>query len=255
MNFLKNVIVFFGTILLYLHIYIHFKISSINEFSQIKYNSVDDLSKQKIMSTIYYKLPFVFDGTTIIKPFDLKQIKNQNDEKDKKDKNAKSNENVYKKTYEKMALLEPSVRFFTKDSVYELKKNKMNLHRNLECRNFYLVHTGKVIIYCIHPKYKNEINKIDTKTESQECTESSKSKSKSSDSKSKIEKMKTKEIEKFVENNDILRVELHPNSILFVPNYWYVCIKGLEKSVVEKVQYKTILNEVNFLYDKYNPKT
>jgi hypothetical protein len=148
-----------------------------------------------------------------------------------------------------MALLEPSVRFFTKDTVYELKKNKMSLQRNLECRNFYLVHTGKVIIYCIHPKYKNEINKInDTKPKSQECNESSKSKSKS-----KIEKIKTKEIEKFVENDDILRVELYPNSILFVPNYWYVYIKGIEKSVVEKVQYKTILNEVNFLYDKYNP--
>jgi hypothetical protein len=134
--------------------------------------------------------------------------------------------------------------------VYELKKNKMSLHRNLECRNFYLVHTGKVIIYCIHPKYKNEINKInDTQTESQECSESSKSKTKSA---SKYEKMKTKEIEKFVENDDILRVELHPNSILFVPNYWYVCIKGLEKSVIEKVQYKTILNEVNFIYDRIN---
>lgn len=257
MNFLKNLILFFGTILLYLHIYIHFKISSTNEFSQIKYNSVDDLSKQKIMTTIYYKLPFVFDGTSIIKPFDLKDIKkndkNQkdkkekdndekdNDEKDKKekdkgDKNAKDNERIYKKTYEKMALLEPSVRFFTKDSVYELKKNKLSLQRNLDCRNFYLIHTGKVIIYCIHPKYKNQIDEINQKK---------------SDSQSKIEKMKIKEIEKFVENDDILRVELHPNSILFVPNYWYVCIKGIEKSVVEKVQYKTILNEVNFLYDKY----
>ena len=150
MNFLKNLIVFFGTILLYLHIYIHFKISSINEFSQIKYNNVDDLSKQKIMTTIYYKLPFVFDGTSIIKPFDLKEIKSkEKDRKDKKDtKDQKDkNEKIYKKTYEKMTLLEPSVRFFTKDSVYELKKNKMILHRNLECRNFYLLHTGKVIIY------------------------------------------------------------------------------------------------------------
>ena len=237
MNFLKNLIIFFGTILLYLHIYIHFKISGTNEFSQIKYNTVNDLSKQKIMTTIYYKLPFVFDGTTIIKPFDLKEIKNKKDGKDKKDndkddKNAKDNERVYKKTYEKMTLLEPSVRFFTKDSVYELKKNKLSLHRNLECRNFYLIHTGKVIIYCIHPKYKNQIDAINQKSE-------------------KSEKTKTKEIEKFVENDDILRVELYPNSILFVPNYWYVCIKGLEKSVVEKVQYKTILNEVNFLYDKY----
>ena len=243
MNFLKNLIIFFGTILLYLHIYIHFKISGMNEFSQIKYNSVDDLSKRKIMTTIYYKLPFVFDGTTIIKPFDLKQIKKEKDKKDQKNQN----ERVYKKTYEKMTLLEPSVRFFTKDSVYELKKNKISLHRNLECRNFYLIHSGKVIIYCIHPKYKNQIDEINqSKTEKTEKTEKIESKIE------KTEKTKNKEIEKFVENDDILRVELHPNSILFVPNYWYVCIKGLEKSVVEKVQYKTILNEVNFLYDRIN---
>lgn len=243
MNFLKNLIIFFGTILLYLHIYIHFKISGTNEFSQIKYNSVDDLSKQKIMTTIYYKLPFVFDGTSIIKPFDLKQLKNQKDVK--KYANDK-HEKIYKKTYEKMNILEPSVRFFTKDSVYELKKNKIILHRNLECRNFYLIHTGKVIIYCIHPKYKNQIDAINQ-------SKIEKSDSSKAESHSKIEKMKTKEIEKLVVNDDILRVELYPNSILFVPNYWYVCIKGLEKSIVEKVQYKTILNEVNFLYEKYNP--
>ena len=244
---MKNLIIFFGTILLYLHMYIHFKISGINEFSQI--NNVE-LSKQKIMTTIYYKLPFVFDGTTIIKPFDLKDIKkndkNQKDkkDKDKKEKDKKDNERIYKKTYEKMALLEPSVRFFTKDSVYELKKNKILLHRNLECRNFYLIHTGKVIIYCIHPKYKNQIDTINEKSDKTEKTKNKEIE--------KNEKTKNKEIEKFVENDDILRVELHPNSILYVPNYWYVCIKGLEKSVIEKVQYKTILNEVNFLYDRIN---
>ena len=51
--------------------------------------------------------------------------------------------------------------------------------------------------------------------------------------------------------NDIIQVELYPNSILFVPNYWYVYVKGIEKSIIEKVQYKTILNEINFLHDKY----
>ena len=236
MNFLKNLIIFFGTILLYLHIYIHFKISGINEFSQI-----NDLSKQKIMTTIYYKLPFVFDGTTIIKPFDLKQIKNQIhakkdkkdqiDKKDKKDQIDKKDkkERIYKKTYEKMALLEPSVRFFTNDTIYELKKNKnIDVHRNLECRNFYMVHSGKVIIYCIHPKYKDNLIM------------------------EKNDKNNDKNID-FIENNpEILRVELYPNSILFVPNYWFVYVKALEKSVVEKVQYKTILNEINFLYDKYS---
>ena len=215
MKFLKNLIIFFGTILIYLHVYIHFKISSLNEFSEIKYDSVDDLSKQKIMTTIYYKLPFVFDGTSILKPFDIKDIKSQN-ETSKELKN-KIKLKCYQKTYEKMALLEPSVRFFTKNTVYELKKNKkIDIHHNLECRNFYLLHSGKVVVHCIHPKYKDLT------------------------------------IENIEKNEDILRVEMHPNSILFVPNYWNVYIKGIEKkSIIEKVQYKTILNESNFLYDKY----
>ena len=212
MKWLKNTILFLGSILLYLHIYIHFKISIFNEFANI-----DDVCKEKIMSTIYYKLPFVFDGTTIIKTLDEKK------EKDRR--------KIYKKLYENLPMLEPSVRFFTNDTIYELKKGKyIDVHRNLECRNFYMVHSGKIIVYCIHPKYKDNMN-LDIK-------------------KDKINKI-DKNIE-FIENNsEILRIELYPNSILFVPNYWFIYVKALEKSVVEKVQYKTILNEVNFLHAKY----
>jgi hypothetical protein len=178
-------------------VYIHFKISSLNEFSEIKYSVNDVLSKQKIMTTIYYKLPFVFDGTSILKPFDIKDIKRDSKKKESeiKIKNIKNiKKKYYEKCYEKMPLLEPSVRFFTKNMVYELKKNKkIDIHSNLECRNFYLIHTGKVMIYCIHPKYKKQIN----------------------DKEFDIEKL-----------TDVLKVELYPNSILFVPNYWYVYIKA-----------------------------
>jgi hypothetical protein len=167
------------------------------------------------MSSIYFKLPFVFDGTMILKPLVEKK------EKDRR--------KIYKKFYEKLPMLEPSVRFFTNDTIYELKKGKhMDIHTNLECRNFYMVHSGKVIVYCIHPKYKDNLNL---------------------DKINKIDKI-DKNIE-FIENNpEILRVELYPNSILFIPNYWFVYVKAFEKSIVEKVQYKTILNEVNFLHDK-----
>ena len=244
---LQKIIFFFGAILIYLHIFIHFKISSFNEFT-----TINDLSKEKILSSIYYKLPFVFDGTNIIKPIDLKMLKekeketndkekskemetetdietdietgtgsgsNDKNKKDKKDKKKK----IYKKTYESLPLLEPSVRFFTNNTIYELKKDKtIGVHRNLECRNFYMIHSGKFIIYCIHPKYMNNLDlNLDM------------------------------DMDKIIENNEILRVELYPNSILFVPNYWHVYVKSVEKSVIEKVQYKTILNEINFLYDKY----
>lgn len=212
MKWLQNFIIFIGGILIYLHIYVHFKISAFNEFTDI-----NDICKEKIMSAIYFKLPFVFDGTMILKPLVEKK------EKDRR--------KIYKKLYEKLPMLEPSVRFFTNDTIYELKKGKhIDIHRNLECRNFYMVHSGKVIVYCIHPKYKDNLNILNLDK-----------------SKSKIDK----NIE-FIENNsEILRVELYPNSILFIPNYWFIYVKALEKSIVEKVQYKTILNEVNFLHAKY----
>jgi hypothetical protein len=223
MKGLQNFIIFIGGILIYLHIYVHFKISLFNEFTEI-----NDICKEKIMSAIYFKLPFVFDGTMILKPL--------------LEKKEKDRRKIYKKTYENLPLLEPSVRFFTNDTIYELKKGKhIDIHRNLECRNFYMIHSGKVIVYCIHPKYKDNMN----------LDKSSKDKS----SKDKSTKDKNNKIDKnieYIENNsEILRIELYPNSILFVPNYWFIYVKALEKSVVEKVQYKTILNEVNFLHAKY----
>ena len=196
LDYLLKLIIFLGGILLYLHMYIHFKINSLNEFTTID----QDISKEKILTSIYHKLPFVFDGTSIIKNLD-----------------ANVKEKKYIKSYETLTLLEPSVRFFTTDTIYKLKKGKeIKMHTNLECRNFYMIHSGKVDIYCIHPTLKDEIK------------------------------------EKEFDNKDILKVELYPNSILFVPNYWNVYVKACEKSVVEKVQYKTILNTINFLYDKYS---
>jgi hypothetical protein len=185
----------------YLHIFIHFKVNPENEFI-----TLDDIHKENIASATYYKLPFVFDGTTIIKPVDLKQCI-----KDKKN---------YTKLYEPIPLLEPSmIGVSTKDTIYEIKKDKSIIQTNLECHNYYMIHSGKVQVYCVHPKYKEHLQNIDTSNNP------------------------------FLENDNILKVELHPNSILFVPNYWYVCVKALDKSMVEKIQYKTPLNHLNFYYD------
>jgi len=222
MKWLQNLIFFFGAILIYLHIFIHFKISELNEFT-----TINEISKEKILSSIYYKLPFVFDGTTIIKPVDLISLKEKK-KKEKENKNDKENDKekrIYKNTYQPLPLLEPFVRFFTNNTIYELKKNKkIGLHQNLECRNFYMLHSGKVIIHCIHPKYKYLIKDTDIDPDI--------------------------DLNKLIEIKEVLQVELYPNSILFVPNYWYVYVKSIEKSVVEKVQYKTILNEINFLHNK-----
>ena len=119
MKWLQNLIVFFGAILIYLHIFIHFKISSFNEFT-----TISTISKENILSSVYYKLPFVFDGTTIIKPINLKVLKDKKDieaETDTKDskeskelnetklksdtKKNKKDKGIYKKSYEAFPLL------------------------------------------------------------------------------------------------------------------------------------------------------
>lgn len=212
--YLLKIIFFLGGILIYLHIYIHFKTTTLNECTHLY-----DVSKDSILSNVYFKIPFVFDGTTIIKNLP-----------DKKELSGK----IITKLYESLPMLEPSVRFFANDTIYKLKKNKyIDIHCNLECRNFYILHSGNVNIYCIHPKYKNKLDL----TKSSDLSLNSTLYSKNID---------------FIENNDVICMQLFPNSILFVPNYWYVYVKASEKSVVEKVQYKTILNEINFLYDKYS---
>jgi hypothetical protein len=199
MKWFQNMLLFFLSILVYLHIFIQFKINPENEFI-----TIDDIHKENIVSATYYKLPFVFDGTGIIKPFYIKQC-------------IKTKDKTYSKLYEEYPILEPGMKLFkTKDTVYQIKKDKTNMHTNLESLNYYMIHSGKVQVYCIHPKYKEHVNNV---------------------------------THEFLENDNILKVELHPNSILFVPNYWYVCIKGLDKSMIEKIQYKTPFNHLNFYYE------
>ncbi len=191
--------------MVYIHIFLHFKINPYNELSTLK-----DICKQEISNTTYFKLPFLFDGTSILQKINLNNYIKTND--------------FYKKTYEPMPLIEPYVHFFPKNTVYTLKKNKnIELHRNMECRNFYIIHNGTAKITCIHPKYKEHFTNINLNTH------------------------------EFIENHDnMIHLELNENQILFIPNYWYVYIKSIKKNtVVEKVQYSTIMNQFNIVWNKY----
>ncbi len=74
---------------------------------------------------------------------------------------------------------------------------------------------------CIHPKYKEHF----------------------------IEKHDSKFIK---EHEQMLHIEVHPDTVLFIPNYWFVYIESLSKDAsLEKIQFSTILNQVNFLYKRY----
>ena len=221
MRWFQTLFVLFFSILLYLYIFLYFKVNGFNEFTVL-----DDVCKDSIMNTIHYKLPIVFDGTNIMPSYDLSQCtKFDKSNETKFDKSNKSNKNIFLKTYESVPMLEPVVKYFTKDTLYKLKKNKrIELHKNLECRNFYLVHKGSINVSCIHPKYKEHL--LNDKTNDK--------------------------VNDFIDkHSQILHVDLSENSILFVPNYWYVSIKAIDDAIVEKVQYTTILNKVNFWLDKY----
>ena len=201
MNFIIIIII----IMVYIHIFLHFKINPYNELSNLK-----DVCKQEISNTTYFKLPFIFDGTSILQTINLN--------------NCVKQDHFYIKTYDRMPLIEPYVKFFPKNTIYELKKKKnIDVHRNMECRNFYIIHKGKVKITCIHPKYKEHFTNITDNTN------------------------------EFIEKHDnMIQLELLENQILFLPNYWYVYIKSLKKNtIIEKVQYSTIMNQFNILWNKY----
>jgi hypothetical protein len=125
-------------------------------------------------------------------------------------KNVGKKYDSYDVSYTTQPILEPYVRFFPKTSVLECKKKKRWKETNNTCRTFYKIQKGTLNITCIHPKYKDLLSS-------------------------------KKELK---ENDQLIRLTLHPDSALFLPNYWYVYIDPLEDSILEKIQYYTPLNKV-----------
>ena len=91
---------------------------------------------------------------------------------------------------------------------------------NLACRTFYRIHSGKYKVTCIHPKYTDHFNR-GVKDPS------------------------------FIQNHpQMLHLELHQDSILFLPNYWYVLLEPIDPGQIEVLQYSTPLNLLNFAYEQ-----
>ena len=198
MYILMKIIIYFLLIMIAVHIYLHFIIHPENYLSKLK-----DTTGEEITNTVYYKLPFIINGADL-HPVQLNEC-------------IKIDKRTYKKTYESIPILEPLVKFFTNDTIHKLKKDKfLSLHSNLECRNFYIVQKGTIMVHAIHPKYKDVlINNIET-------------------------------------HSKILKITLAEKEMIFIPNYWGVYIKALDDAVIEKIQYKTIMNHANFLWNYVN---
>ena len=223
-----------GLVMLYLHTYVHFYVNPSNELI-----TMEDVYRQELTSQIYTKLPILFHAKTIRREPELTQPK-------KADGYV-----VYDTLYEPVSLLEPSVKFFPSSRVYQFndvsgqataeqataeqataeqataeqatataEPRPFILETNLACRSFYRIHTGKYKVTCIHPKYTDHFNG-GVKDPS------------------------------FIQSHpQMLHLELHQDSILFLPNYWYVLLEPIEPGQIEVLQYSTPLNLLNFAFEQ-----
>lgn len=118
-------------------------------------------------------------------------------------------------------LLEPYSKSTSVFILYKIPIDKYKIDNNLYCRTFYYVKKGTFTFICIHPKYKEHFI---------------------------YKKPKPSFIKEF---SYFITIELKEEQILFLPCYWYIYIEPLTKdSQCLKINYKTPLNETNFLYDK-----
>ncbi len=229
-----------GLVLLYLHTYVHFYVHPSNELI-----TLEDVYRQELTSQIYMKLPILFHAKTIRRETQKELVVAV----------QKEGYSIYDTLYESVPLLEPSVKFFPSSRVYHFsgldvsgqavaaaeqaaaeqaaeqgaeqaaipsvhKPVPFIVETNLACRTFYRIHSGKYKVTCIHPKYRDHFNKGVSETS-------------------------------FIQNHpQMLHLELHQDSILFLPNYWYVLLEPIVPGEIEVIQYSTPLNLLNFAYEQ-----
>lgn len=195
---------------IYIHIYIHLYVSKYNEL-----NVLNDINNDELTNKIYNKLPFSFNAEHIEHNIDLSQCIIENE--------------YFIKNYEPYHLLEPKVKFFTNNIIYNT--NKHYLHHNLHCRSFYKTIDKEVTFILIHPKYKDIFKLLNDDDHcNYEITE--------------------KNINYIKNSKNFISLTIKKDEILFVPNYWIVYYEITEHQKIEKIQYSTLLNQFSFFWDK-----
>ena len=133
-----------------------------------------------------------------------------------------------------MQVLEPYIKFNVENNIYYIEKNKyIDLHSNPASSNFYIIKKGKCKISFIHPNYKDNFYK-----------------------KNKLQ-VDEKTIQYIKENNNFNTLECYANTIIYVPNDWFIYIENInsKQTIVEKIQYKTIIDDLIFFTKKvFNKK-
>jgi hypothetical protein len=197
--------------------------------------TLDDVYRQELTSQLYSKLPILFHAKTIRRDPEIRCVPSV----------QREGYVVYETLYEPVSLLEPSVKFFPSSKVYQFadvsgqatkatetqapetkpetsqaETKPFLVETHLACRTFYRIHTGKYKVTCIHPKYTDHFTRG------------------------------IKEPSFIHEHPQMLHLELHQDSILFLPNYWYVLLEPIVPGQIEVIQYSTPLNLLNFAYDQ-----
>lgn len=155
----------------------------------------------------------------------------------RKEKTVGKRYDRYDVSYRPIPLLEPYVRFEASRFLYETKKRWFET--NEDCRTFYRIHKGLFQVTCIHPKY--------------------------------AELAENKKL--LNQNKHVIRLTLHEDSILFVPNYWTVVFEPettkspetpetksetpnttetveTKGTLIEKIQYRTPMNQLAIAISK-----
>lgn len=200
-----------------------FKINVNNEVNMLN----TELNKQNITNEIAFKSPFFFSSEHLSNnSFDISFIVN-------KQKPDETNDQYTKYTLDKtynIPILKPFVRASEQNVMYYFKRSnkRLDIHRNLEYRNFYICKKGSFDIYFIHPDYKDNFV----------------------DDYNNIVSSETK-IKFLKEQNYFKKISVSTNDIVYVPNYWIVYIESTSKrSAIQTLHYKSLLNELCFLANK-----
>lgn len=206
-------------ILLYFYFlcYIDSKINKNNDLYLI-----ENITNNKINNEVYLKLPFYFGASHLNKKIHLDKYNLIETNKDY---------TKYNKIYEKIHLIEPSINFTPRNTIIEIKSKKnYPIHENFESINYYFIKKGHVKVCLIHPMFKDNFY-IDKKI------------------------LNTSKSINYIKDNDNFKfLECKKNTMIYVPNNWIVYIENISKKdncIIEIINYKTIINKLMSLKEKY----
>ena len=202
--------------MVYFFFYIEYKINKNNKI----YEYDKELTRQNINNDIMLKMPFYFDGSHLTSPLNISSYKMT-----KKDK--KNNVKEYSIMENELALLKPYIKCDLKDTLFSIKSSgQIGIHTNTESVNYYFAKSGSAELFLIHPRFKDNFE---------------------------TEQSNSKESQDYIgKNKHFHRLTLNKGRIVYVPNYWMVYIKNVEKGdcYIEKISYSSLINKFMFYFKK-----